>query len=799
MAEEKILKVRPEEDSIHIQDIWKMLIANWHWFFISISVCLSIAAIYISVTSPVYTRKASVLIKDDSKSGASIESAAFDNLDLFKSNSNVNNEMQMLKSPLLMKEVVQRLGLDENYELKNLRSENLYGRSPIKVVFKETDTPVSLTIELLPGKKFVLTDFISGKNEVIDKSISGVFSQPVSTPLGMIMVEPTSYYSGEYLNTSIQVRKLEPMSVAELYASTLNVALNDEKATIINLSIDDTSIRKAEDILNTLIDVYNENWIKDKNQVAVSTSNFIDERLAVIEKELGHVDSDISDFKSENLLPDVQAASGMYMVQASENDNKQFMLNSRLSIAQYMRKYLTDDKSKSQLLPTNSGIENLNIESQISEYNTLLLQRERLIANSSEKNPLLTDMNVSLEAIRKSIIGSVDNLIETLKMQIADIKRTEIRTNQRIASSPGQAKYLLSVERQQKVKEALYLYLLQKREENELSQAFTAYNTRMVNPPSGSFAPTFPRKMPLLMLAFVIGFMVPALILYMLEAFNNTVRGRKDLETLTIPFIGEVPLYKWVKKMRKQDDLGQKVLVQEKSHDIVSEAFRVVRTNMDFMKKKTGLSTITMLTSFNPGSGKTFVSLNLSMSFALAGKKVLVIDLDLRKASLSHYVSAPKVGMSNYLSNMVENIDDIILKERLHPNLDILPTGAIPPNPTELLLGERLPKLLDSLRQKYDYIFIDCTPVEILADTAIIGKWVDLTLFIVREGLLDRRMLPELENLYRSGKYGNMAVLLNGSHYISRRYGYRYGYGYGYSYSYRYGYGNDNSKNKKKR
>lgn len=298
----------------------------------------------------------------------------------------------------------------------------------------------------------------------------------------------TSQYENSFTGSTIQYSKEPADAVADSYTQKLRADLGNENATIINLSIDDASVQKAEDILNTLIEVYNEKWIQDKNQIAVSTSRFIGERLGVIENELGHVDENISNYKSEHLLPDVQAASSLYMSQSAENKKEIQTLTNQLTTAQYIRREL-NSKDMNQPLPTNSGIANVNIESQIGEYNKMVLDRNRLIANSSEKNPLVKDLGNSMQSMKRTILQSVDNLIVSLNTQIRSIRQQEATTTQQLASNPSQAKYLLSVERQQKVKEELYLYLLQKREENELSQAFTAYNTRMITAPRGSALP----------------------------------------------------------------------------------------------------------------------------------------------------------------------------------------------------------------------------------------------------------------------------------------------------------------------
>ena len=566
--------------------------------------------------------------------------------------------------------------------------------------------------------------------------------------------------------------------MADSYTQKLRAELGNEDATIINLSIDDASVQKAEDILNTLIEVYNEKWIQDKNQIAVSTSRFIGERLGVIENELGHVDENISNYKSEHLLPDVQAASSLYMSQSAENKKEIQTLTNQLATAQFIRREL-GGKEMNQPLPTNSGIANVNIESQIGEYNKMVLDRNRLIANSSEKNPLVKDLGNSMQSMKRTILQSVDNLIVSLNTQIRSIRQQEATTTQQLASNPSQAKYLLSVERQQKVKEELYLYLLQKREENELSQAFTAYNTRVITAPRGSALPMAPNKKNILLVALALGLLVPAVIIFMQENMNTKVRGKKDLENLSVPYLGEIPLY-FRNKKKKNKFSEYAIVVEEGNRNIINEAFRVLRSNVDFMKSKNTEQKVFIETSFNLGSGKSFLSMNIAMSFAIKGKKVLVIDGDLRHGTVSAYVGSPKKGLSDYLGNKEVVWNELLVIDKKYPNLHIIPVGTIPPNPTELLEDGSLATLMQDLRDEYDYIFIDCPPIDIVADTQIIEQYADRTLFVVRAGLLDRSLLPELESIYQEKRFKNLSVILNGTESTGGRYGYRYGYHNGY-------------------
>ena len=776
------------DDFLRIQDLFILCLAKWYWFVISLAILLGAATIYLLKTPPVYTRSASLLIKEDGKSGSGNEAAGvLGDIDIFRTSTNINNEMLSMQSPAVMYEVVRRLHLDVNYTTDGrFYDPVIYGSdNPYEVSFFDLGDAESASFTLRPDKdgQVKLTDFTRNGEEADGDAVTAL-NDTVQTPVGRLLVNARP--GSTAAQQTVFVSRISMQDATADYSSRLSVALNDEKSTVVNLTLQDVCTQRAEDVLNTLISVYNENWVKDKNQIAVSTSMFINERLGVIERELGNVDEDISSYKSENLLPDVQAAASMYMAESSETNAKIQTLNTQLSMTRYVRSYLTGASSRNQLLPANSGIENSGIEKQIAEYNTLQLRRNDLVANSSETNPLVVDMDHSLHALRDAIIRTLDNYVTTLNTQLRALQQSARQTTARIAANPSQGKYLLSVERQQKVKESLYLFLLQKREENELSQAFTAYNTRVIMPPSGSMVPTAPAKKNILLIAFVIGLIIPVAVIFLRESMNTRIRGRKDLEALTLPFVGEIPQAATKKKgtSDKKSTENNPIVVHEGSRDIINEAFRVLRTNLEFMTDKEQHSNVIVVTSFNPGSGKSFLAMNIAVSLAIKQKKVLVIDDDMRHGSTSAYVGSPQTGLSNYLSGHVNNLKDIIVTDARHANLQFLPVGTIPPNPTELLFSDRLKQLIDTVRSQYDYIFIDCPPIEMVADTQIIEQLADRTLFVVRTGLLERSMLPELQRIYDEKKYKNMALILNGTVGSGGHYGYRYGYRYGYHYGY---------------
>ncbi len=801
-----------EESFLNIHDIIYLCIARWKWFVLSLAVCLGIAMYYVLKTPPTYQRTASILIKEDSKASSvnSDVASMFSNMGLSGTNTNVYNELNALQSPAVLLEAGKRLNYDMTYMVPGtFHKQVIYGDNlPVKVVFHDLkpEDNASLVLRLNADRTFEATDVkFSGSKKKNIEDIKGKCNTTVRTELGRMTVIPTAEYdSFVKADEPLYISRSNLFDMTNRIKGSLTAELTDKNTTLIDITYVDVLPKRAEDVINMIITVYKESWLKDKNLMTIATSNFITERLGVIERELGDVDSNISSYKSAHLLPDVDAVSSLYMGQARENMSQILQLNTQRSIANYMKSYLTESSKKNQLLPSNSGIESTGIESQISEYNNKLLERNNLVANSSEHNPLVQDIDQALDAQRKAILASVNNLIVSIDTQIRHVEESENRTTSQIASSPNQAKYLQSVGRQQKVKEALYLFLLQKREENELSQAFTAYNTRIITPPSGSLAPIAPVKNKILLIAFAIGLLLPVGIIYLLKSTNTKLRGRKDLDSLNVPFLGEIPLHMtgakqhWWERKKKQKDT-KTVLVKSGKRDITNEAFRVLRTNIEFVCNQQDKANVILLTSFNPGSGKSFLSVNIAQSFAIRNKRTLVIDFDLRHSSTSQYVGNPAKGLTDYLSGKADNVNELIVSDKLSTAADILPIGTIPPNPTELLYSERLAPMMEMLGKQYDYIFLDCPPIEVVADTKIIEQYADRVIFVVRAGLLERSMIGELQKLYNENTYKNMSLILNGTQGSAGRYGnkygysYRYGYGYGYGYGYHYG-SNDEKK-----
>ena len=601
------------------------------------------------------------------------------------------------------------------------------------------------------------------------------------------------------------VRRLDPtvdsskvVGHAKGIRGGLSVSQDDGQSTVINLRFVSDSPEYAEAVLNAVIAVYNERWLNERNQLARNSAHFIDGRLDVIENELNQVDDSISVFKMHHQITDVESVSNLYLQQQAASESDMLRLTNQLSMAQYILTLLQDEKTQHQLLPTNTGLSNGEVETQIASYNSYLLKLKNNMIGTSSQNPLILRQEAELDDIRQNILATVTSLENTLRIQLQATQLYNAEAKERVSSSPEQAKRLLAVERDQKVKESLYLYLLQKKEENEISMTYTPEPTQVIDMPHGSMFPVAPKRKSVLMAAVLFGLLLPAVLLFVMENLNTTVRKKSEVESRTLlPIVGEVPYYmerqtrSWWQKLPFGQNLpfGKKpaqptpLVVQHGRQDVVNEAFRLLRSNLEFMSDGHSHKNVYMITSMHAGSGKTFISLNLALTLAIKGRRVLLIDGDIRRASTSRILGNRELGLADYLGEKVDDVASLIYQVEDHPSFSVLPVGTTPPNPTELLSGSRLQQLLQELRPHYDFILIDCPMTENLADSFIIERFVDRTLYVIRAGLFQRKMVPQLDTYVQQGKFKHLSIILNATQ-SNARYGYKYGYKYGYYYNY---------------
>lgn len=777
-----------EEEGLTISDIIELVTKHIWWYVGVTLICLIGAGYYLYKTPAVYSRSAKVIV-DDSNQDAAMRNLGMASANMMRRQFSdaVMNEMEAFASPDLMQVVVERLGLQTKYvEQQFLREVEMYHNSPIHMTLAGTNPTSGFSLLISPGTdgQVVLSEFKIRKEE-LDSEVVGSFGDTLVTPVGSLVVYPKSNID-DFVNP-IRVSWASSAAAAKGYSAKLSVSLSGKETSVVVLSVTDQFPSRADAVLGALVDIYNEQWLANKNRSAINTAEFINERLIVIEQELSTVENALKEYKETNNLTDIKAEAQNALRESAQYSAKAFEMTNQISVANYIKDYLSNPENLNALIPSNLGLSNASVESQVKEYNDLVLQRDRLLVGSSIHNPLVADLTVSLAAIRTAILSSIDNMIATLTLQLEKIKSQEQQILSRMSSSSGQEMELLSIQREQQMKQNLYTFLLQKREENELAALVNVGNTRLIMRPNGPSNPVSPNKKMILLAALVLGCGIPFAFFFLRKMLDTSIKNKADLGNLSVPFLAELPLYvrpedRFKKFRRKNAVQDNKIIVQHGSRDMMNEAFRVLRTNVDLMIGNKKESQVLMFTSFNPGAGKTFTVMNLAASMALKGAKVLLIDLDLRKASLSKALGTVHTGVAAYLNGKTDdyrpNVDEI------EPNLFVLPIGTLPPNPTELLLTDRFKKMIEQMRGEYDYIFLDCPPIDIVADASLITEVVDMTVFVMRANRIDRNLLPNIEELYRSGRYRHMTMLINCVDIKYKRYGYgksSYGYGYGYS------------------
>lgn len=632
---------------------------------------------------------------------------------------------------------------------------------------------------------------VAQKTNSTDFNNMALVQQPVSVPNVLRQYTSLALLNDVAKRLGAGEDSVSMIRAAEGIRSRLTVTQDNEQGTIINLKYVDYTPERAEQVLNAVIDVYNEHWLREKNMVARNSALFIKGRLKDVENDLGRVDDSISTYKMHHQITDVEQVSNLYLQRQTDSETDMLKIDNQLSQARYLMSLLNDKNAHDNLLPTNTGLENAEVNEQIAQYNRLLLRLKNNLVGTSSQNPIILRQEAELTDIRNNIISSIGNQVKALQMQLQLITSYNEEAKARVASSPEQSKRLMAVERDQKVKESLYLYLLQKKEENEMSMTYTPVPTQVIDMPHGSNAPSFPNKKSILMAALLSGLVIPMVILFIRVSLDNTVRTKVDIENRTaIPVIGEIPHFNtpkrrfWqrritLKDLKKGVSTPSPILVEHAKQDLLNEAFRFIRSNLEFMTDNSEHKNLFIITSMYPGSGKTFTSTNLAVALAIKGRSVLLIDGDMRRASTSKIFGNRPLGLADYLAEKAEDMDDISFRHPDYPTLTIMPVGTTPPNPTELLSGPRLEKLLQKVRPLYEYVLIDCPMTENLADATIIGHLADRTLYVMRAGIFQRKLVTTLDTNVRHGKYKNVSIILNGIQNFNHKYGYYYGY-YGY-------------------
>lgn len=751
-------------------EIEKYLI-HWKWFLISSFICLALSVLYLKTQKNQFETFASILVKEDG--GASTDLKVFQDMTSLglRGGNNVYDEIEVLKSRALTRKYVEKLNLNIRLlKSQGLKEVELYGtKNPLRVKvlsdlkqLNQLDTFININI--LDEYQFKYT-IEEGEEEQLAKFGEKI---KVGDTKFVLLPNDNGLLEGEYL---LEFNKLD--DVIESYRKKIMINSIDTDSNIVSLSMNSPVKEKAQLVLNTLIDLYNQMTIDDQNLVGKKTDQFISKRLEVIKGELDDVDRLEELYKKDKQITDIKIQSQLFVDSKSKNEEEVFKKETELRLVNFMIQNIQENpKEDFSLLPANILIENnVQLGTEIGKYNELLFERNRLLRTSSIYNPVVQNLNKELKSFIENINQSLLNSKKQLEIGLNSLKSIENQFNNRISSLPKQVREYRGILRRQEIIAQLYSYLLQKKEENEITMAVTVAKSKVIDRAYSNAKPVGPKKKVIALAGLVIGLLIPLVIIYITDLLDTKLKSKKDLEnTVSIPYLGDIPL----------DKTGEKIVVKKGSRSSVAEAFRLLRTNLDFMLTSIGRKCKTIfVTSTISGEGKTFVAVNTGASIALTGKKVLLIGMDLRAPKITQYLDLPnRNGVTNYLVDKEIELDDLVHPLEGHDSLYILSSGVVPPNPAELLLSPRLEELFVVLKQSFDYIVVDTAPVNLVTDTLMISKHADLVLYTSRANYLDKRFLEVPERLYQEKRLPNMAFLLNALDY-TRGYGYGYG-GYGY-------------------
>jgi len=737
---------------------------HWPVFLVGVIFALGVAVIYLRYTKPMYEVSSTLLIKDDKNSVP--ENDLLEQLDLSGGSKVVENEVEILRSKTLMGAVVKRLQLNVNLIAEGrVVDASLYEKRPVKFSVLDDATRIigkQFRLSFPNDSTYMLTDIEKGIK------VAGSLNSYQRNVFGTYKVEKTSFFKQDGVFSLIIN---DPNKVVNSFLSQLAISVASKQSTVLKLTYQTTIPEQGEDIINTLIQVYNEASLEDKNRITQNTLHFIDERLALITGELVEVEKDVEGFKSSQGLTDISSQAAVYLENVKVNDAKVNEVSLQLDVIKDIKEYLQSETGEGKL-PSTLGIEDPVVLSQIEQLRELQTRRINLLNTTQPNNPIFNPLDEQIRATRDGIASNISNIEKSLKGTLQGLRGYNNQYEGSIKKIPRQERQYISIKRQQSIKESLYLYLLQKKEESALSFASSVADSRIVDPALSDSSPVKPMKRIVYLAAILVGLILPAAYIYLKDLFNDKIRSSDEIKNITLsPIIGEILL----------DESNERIVVLENNRSAVAEQFRAIRTNMDYLsgRRKVAAGKVTLFTSSTSGEGKSFVAINFAASMAISGRKTVILELDLRKPKVSKYMNlSGNVGLSNFLVGS-STIYDLVQPSNVIPNLNVIGSGPIPPNPSELLLENSIDQLIEFLRSEYDEIVIDTPPIGLVTDAQILSRLADVSIYIVRHGFTSKQQLNKFNDLYQQGVFPNFNIIFNGID-TGSSYGYGYGYGYGY-------------------
>ena len=783
-----------DEEKINYQELLFRYIIHWPWFVASVLVCLIGAWVYLHFQTPVYQVSASIMIKDDKKGSGSTDLGNLGIGGVITSTQGIDNEIEVLRSKTILKEVVNNLELYITYyDEDEFPEKELYQTSPVIVnlTAQEADKlPGSALLAMKLSPEGVLdVNLKVGLNEYNQRfeKLPAVLPTDAGT-FGFALKDSLSggQMEGHKGERHIRAVVSRPFGVAKGYQGALSIAPTSRTTSVAVVSLMNTNIQRARDFINKLMEMYNRNTNNDKNEVAEKTREFINERIKIIDEELGSTEDKLEAFKRNAGLTDISSDAQLAVSGNAEYEKRRVDNGTQINLVRDLIKYINNPLNEYELLPGNIGLSDAGLTTQIGRYNELIIERKRLLRTSTESNPMIVNLDTSIRAMKSNVQAAINGTLQGLLIVKADLEREAGRFSRRISDAPGQERQYVSIARQQEIKAGLYLMLLQKREENAITLAATANNAKIIDEPVATGGPLSPKPNMIYMIALVLGVGMPVGVIFLIGLTKFKIEGRGDVEKLTrLPIVGDVPL---------TNEKAGSIAVFENQNTLMSETFRHIRTNLQFMLEND--QKVILVTSTVSGEGKSFISSNLAISLSLLGKRVVIVGLDIRKPGLNKIFNIPRKeqGITQYLSNPEKNLMDFVQPSDVSKNLYILPGGTVPPNPTELLARDGLDKAIETLKKNFDYVILDTAPAGMVTDTLLVGRVADLSVYVCRADYSRKAEFTLINELAADNKLPNICTIINGLDLKKKKYGYYYGYGkygkyYGYGKRYGYGYG----------